>query len=98
MESIPSLGGERIPCMHSRLRPIYALKMYPGGVNTFGGPRRNEKGQIVRPDGSVIHGLYGAGKMGSVLGFLYSGGGWNICECVVSGRLAADNAVMEEGE
>lgn len=75
--------------------PYYALKMYPGGVNTFGGPRRNAKGQIVRPDGTAITGLYGAGEMGSVLGFLYSGGGWNVCECVVSGRLAADNAVQE---
>lgn len=75
--------------------PYYALKMYPGGVNTFGGPRRNAKGQIVRPDGSAIKGLYGAGEMGSVLGFLYAGGGWNICEIVCSGRLASDNAVLD---
>lgn len=75
--------------------PYYALKVYPGGVNTFGGPRRNAKGQIVRPDGTAIPGLYGAGEMGSVLGFLYSGGGWNVCELVCSGRLAADNAVLE---
>lgn len=75
--------------------PFYALKLYPGGVNTFGGPRRNAKGQIVRPDGEAIPGLYGAGEMGSVLGFLYSGGGWNVCELVCSGRLAADNAVQE---
>ncbi|AGA67897.1 succinate dehydrogenase/fumarate reductase flavoprotein subunit [Desulfitobacterium dichloroeliminans LMG P-21439] len=75
--------------------PYYALKLYPGGVNTFGGPRRNAKSQIVRPDGTEIPHLYGTGEMGSILGFLYSGGGWNICECVTSGQLAADNAVNE---
>lgn len=75
--------------------PYYALKMYPGGVNTFGGPRRNDKSQIVRPDGTAIPHLYGTGEMGSVLGFLYSGGGWNICECVVSGMMSADNAINE---
>lgn len=75
--------------------PFYALKMYPGGLNTFGGPRRNAKGQIVRPDGSAIKGLYGAGEMGSILGLLYTGGGWNLSECIVSGRLAADNAALE---
>lgn len=76
--------------------PYYALKMYPGGVNTFGGPRRNAKGQIVKPDGQPVGHLYGTGEMGSVQGFLYSGGGWNICEIVVSGQIAANNAVEEE--
>lgn len=75
--------------------PFYALKLYPGGVNTFGGPRRNGKGQIVKPDGEAIPGLYGTGEMGSILGFLYSGGGWNISEVVCSGRIAGDNAVNE---
>ena len=75
--------------------PYYALKMYPGGVNTFGGPKRNSKSQIVRPDGQPVGRLYGVGEMGSVLGFIYSGGGWNICEIIVSGHLAAEHAVQE---
>ena len=76
--------------------PYYALRMSPGGVNTFGGPRRNAKGQIVKPDGEPVGHLYGTGEMGSILGFLYAGGGWNLCEISTSGRLAADNAVLEE--
>lgn len=75
--------------------PFYALKMYPGGVNTFGGPRRNAKGQIVRPNGEPVGRLYGVGELGSVQGFLYSGGGWNICEIATSGQLAAEFASQE---
>jgi succinate dehydrogenase/fumarate reductase flavoprotein subunit len=75
--------------------PYYALKMYPGGVNTFGGPARNAKSQIIKPDGSPVGRLYGVGEMGSVLGYLYSGGGWNICEIIVSGHLAAEFAIQE---
>jgi len=76
--------------------PFYALKMYPGGVNTFGGPKRNGKSQIVDVHGNPIPHLYGTGEMGSVIGYLYSGGGWNICEVVVSGQLAAEFSVQEE--
>ncbi|MDR2957798.1 MAG: FAD-binding protein [Coriobacteriales bacterium] len=75
--------------------PYYALKMYPGGVNTFGGPKRNGKSQIVDVHGKAIPHLYGAGEMGSVLGFLYSGGGWNICEIITSGHIVAENAILE---
>ena len=75
--------------------PFYAVKLYPGGVNTFGGPRRNAKGQIVHVNGNVIPHLYGAGEMGSIQGFLYSGGGWNFCELITSGQIAGINAAAE---
>lgn len=91
----PDFGRSEATLFPLTKAPYYALKMYPGGVNTFGGPRRNAKSQLVRPDGSVIPHLYGTGEMGSVQGFLYSGGGWNICECVVSGLLTADTAINE---
>ena len=93
----PDFGRPAGDLVELKTGPFYAVKLYPGGVNTLGGPRRNAKGQIVRPDGSVIGGLYGAGEMGSVLGFLYAGGGWNITEIVTSGRLAAKYAAQEAG-
>ncbi len=76
--------------------PFYALKMYPGNYNTFGGPRRDPRGRIVNVRGEVIPGLFGAGELGSVLGFLYIGGGWNICEQIASGRIAGEEAAAQE--
>ena len=35
-------------------RPFYAVELSPSMLNTQGGPRRNEKGQIVRPNGTPI--------------------------------------------
>lgn len=93
--SDPEFGRSEKTLLPVETPPYYALKLHPGGVNTFGGPKRNAKGQIVKPDGTPVGRLYGAGEMGSVNGFLYNGGGWNVCELVCSGQLAADNAVME---
>jgi succinate dehydrogenase/fumarate reductase flavoprotein subunit len=88
--------GRRGPSLQKLAQaPYYALKMYPGGVNTFGGPRRNAKSQIVRPDHKPIGRLYSAGELGSILGFLYAGGGWNFCELVVSGQIAGKHAAAE---
>src|ERR1019366_1856469 len=72
--------------------PYYGAAIYPIIVNTQGGPRRNARGQILRPDGSPIAGLYGAGELGSVWSRLYPGAG-NLCECIVSGRLAVRSAL-----
>lgn len=76
--------------------PYYAFKMYPGCWNTFGGPKRDPRGHILDVHGDVIPGLFGAGECGSVLGFLYAGGGWNIMEGVASGRLAGEEAAAQE--
>ncbi len=75
--------------------PFYAVRMYPGGPNTQGGPRRNAKAQIVRPDGTPIPHLYSAGELGSMYGIQYPGGG-NVAECFVYGRIAGRNAAAEE--
>ncbi|MCL2151197.1 MAG: FAD-binding protein [Coriobacteriia bacterium] len=91
----PELGRSGNSLQPLGTPPYYALKMYPGGVNTFGGPKRNGKGQIVDVHGQAIPHLYGGGEMGSVIGFLYSGGGWNICEIITSGQIAAENAMAE---
>ena len=71
--------------------PYYAVKLWPGGPNTQGGPRRNYKSQILNVEGEPIDGLYGAGELGSVFGMLYTGGG-NIAECISFGRIAGERA------
>ncbi|MBI2907460.1 MAG: FAD-binding protein [Chloroflexi bacterium] len=71
--------------------PYYAVKLWPGGANTQGGPRRNAKAEVLNPDGEPIPGLYSAGELGSIYGMLYPGAG-NLGECVAFGRIAGQNA------
>ncbi len=75
--------------------PFYAIKLWPGSANTLGGPRRNQKGQIINVNGEVIPRLYSAGELGSWWGMLYQSGG-NIAECIASGRIASMYATKEK--
>ena len=75
-------------------KPFYAVELSPSMLNTQGGPRRNEKGQIVRPDGTPIARLYSAGELGSIYSYLYQGTG-NIGECLAFGRISGRNAAAE---
>ena len=74
--------------------PYYAIELSPSMLNTQGGPRRNERGQIVRPNGSPIPRLYSAGELGSIYSYLYQGTG-NIGECLAFGRISGRNAAAE---
>jgi succinate dehydrogenase/fumarate reductase flavoprotein subunit len=74
--------------------PFYAIELSPAMLNTQGGPRRNARGQIVRPDDTPIPRLYSAGELGSIYSYLYQGTG-NIGECLAFGRISARNAVAE---
>jgi hypothetical protein len=74
--------------------PFYAIELSPSMLNTQGGPRRNEKAQIVRPDGTPIPRLYSAGELGSIYSYLYQGTG-NIGECLAFGRISGRNAAAE---
>lgn len=74
--------------------PYYAVELSPSMLNTQGGPRRNEKGQVVRPDGTPVPRLYSAGELGSIYSYLYQGTG-NIGECLVFGRISGRNAAAE---
>ena len=71
--------------------PYYAMKLWPCLLNTQGGPRRNVKGEVLYPDGNPIPGLYSAGELGSLFGFLYQGAG-NLAECLAFGRIAGREA------
>ncbi len=75
--------------------PFFAIRLFPGGSNTLGGPRRNGRAQVLNPFGQPIPGLYAAGECGSVFGMLYPAGGGNLAECIAFGRIAAENAVKE---
>lgn len=74
--------------------PYYAVKCLPEVLNTDGGPRRNEKAQILDFDGNPIPHLYSSGEFGSVWCDKYQGAG-NISECLAFGRIAARNVLTE---
>ncbi|MFC1918395.1 FAD-dependent oxidoreductase [Chloroflexota bacterium] len=76
-------------------KPFYAIEVSPAFINTQGGPRRNGKGQILRPDGSPIRRLYSAGELGSIHSFLYQAAG-NLGECLAFGRISGRNAATEK--
>ena len=46
--------------------PFYAIPCIPEILNTDGGPRRNEKAQILDVDGEPIPNLYSSGEFGSI--------------------------------
>jgi hypothetical protein len=73
--------------------PFYGVRVHPTLVNTQGGPRRNERGAILRPDGSELAGLFGAGELGSIWNRLYPGAG-NVCECLVYGQISGRSAAL----
>lgn len=75
--------------------PFYGVKMWPGLNNTYGGPRRNAKAQIVDVDGNPIPRLYSSGELGSLY-VQYPQGGANVGECLAFGRIAGENAAKEE--
>lgn len=75
--------------------PFYAMRLWPGGPNTQGGPQRNAKAQIVNVNGEAIPRLYSAGELGSIYGMLYPVGGGNIAEVIAFGRIAGENASQE---
>jgi succinate dehydrogenase/fumarate reductase flavoprotein subunit len=74
--------------------PFYAVELAPSMLNTQGGPRRNARAQIVRPDSTPIPRLYSAGELGSIYSYLYQGTG-NIGECLAFGRIAGRHAAAE---
>ena len=75
--------------------PYYCIALWPGGPNTSGGPRRNERAQIVDVFGNPIPGLYEAGELGEAVGALYPANGGNISDALCFGRIAVESALAE---
>ena len=88
----PSLGPVR-------KAPFYAVKMVPGDLGTKGGIDTDASGRALRPDGSVIEGLYAAGNTSApVMGHTYAGPGATIGPALVFGYLAALDAAARTGQ
>jgi 3-oxosteroid 1-dehydrogenase len=79
--------------------PFYAVKIVPGDLGTKGGVVTDERARALRPDGSVIEGLYAAGNASAaVMGHTYAGAGSTIGPAMVFGYLAAlDLAAADAG-
>ena len=75
--------------------PYYAAKLYPALLNTQGGPRRNQLGQVLNPFKQPIPRLYSAGELGSMWGHIYQGA-CNNSEACVFGRIAGRTAAAEK--
>ncbi len=81
------------PSLHSIDQgPFYAVKIVPGDLGTKGGIVTDERARALRPDGSVIEGLYAAGNCSSaVMGHTYAGPGATIGPALTFGYLAAED-------
>jgi 3-oxosteroid 1-dehydrogenase len=76
--------------------PFYAVKIVPGDLGTKGGIVTDEQARALRPDGTVIPGLYAAGNASSaVMGHTYAGPGATIGPAMVFGYLAAQSIAAE---
>jgi 3-oxosteroid 1-dehydrogenase len=81
------------PSLHRIDRaPFYAVKIVPGDLGTNGGLLTDSRARVLRPDGSVIEGLYAAGNVSAaVMGHTYAGPGATIGPAMVFGYLAAED-------
>jgi 3-oxosteroid 1-dehydrogenase len=70
--------------------PFYAVSMYPSDVGTAGGLVTDEYARVLKPDGSVIKGLYATGNStAAVFGRCYPGAGASISASFIFGFIAA---------
>jgi len=74
--------------------PFYAVPVVPGDVGTFGGVVTDCHARVLRPDGTVIPGLYATGTTtASVMGRAYPGAGGSIGPSFTWGYVAARHAL-----
>lgn len=71
--------------------PLSAIRMHPGVATASGGPRRDERARVLRPDRTPVPGLYAAGAAGAVWGHLTEHGG-GLTDAIVFGRIAGADA------
>lgn len=79
------------------LRPLkgtlYAVRVVNADLGTCGGLVADEKARVLRPDGSVIEGLYAIGNAAAnAFGKTYPGAGATIGQGLVFGMIAAEHA------
>ena len=76
--------------------PFYFGDVWPVVSNTQGALAHDVEQRVLDPYGAPIEGLYVAGELGSIWGYLYLSGG-NLVECFISGRIAAEHAAARAG-
>jgi succinate dehydrogenase/fumarate reductase flavoprotein subunit len=71
--------------------PYYGFKSTPGIVYTCGGPRRNERSEVLDVHGRVIKRLFAAGEISSSYSWCMDGG-MMIADALAFGRIAGRSA------
>lgn len=69
--------------------PFYAMRIDPGDFGTRGGMVTNTKAQVMKPDGSVIPGLYAIGNCSAAILSTYPGPGATLGPAMTFAYLAA---------
>lgn len=83
----PNLGRVEKP-------PFYAIEIVPVDVGTAGGITADERGRVLRADGSVVPGLYACGNSTAPFaGRAYPGAGTSVAAAMVFGYIAAKDAL-----
>ncbi|MCP5432460.1 MAG: FAD-binding protein [Alphaproteobacteria bacterium] len=72
--------------------PYYGAPVWPIVSNTQGGPVHDEHWRVLDAFGAPIPGLYEAGELGGIFGFLYLAGG-NLAECYIGAKRATAHAL-----
>lgn len=76
--------------------PYYAFQIFPGDLGTKGGLLTDENARVLRPDGTVIEGLYACGNASaSVMGNDYAGPGATIGPAMTFGYVAGQHAAAD---
>lgn len=85
------------PCVASLDRgPYYAVKLLMGDLGTFAGIRTDERGRVLRADGSAVPGLFAVGNDAlSVMGGSYPGGGITLGPAMTFGYIAGRHLVAQ---
>ncbi len=88
------------PCLAPiRKGPFYAMRMDAGDIGTKGGLLTNERGCVVREDGSEIKGLYAIGNCSaSVMGTTYPGAGATLGPAMTFGYIAAHDLAKQTAD
>ncbi|MET9894677.1 3-oxosteroid 1-dehydrogenase [Streptomyces sp. NPDC006465] len=72
------------------LPPFHAFRIVPGDLGTKGGLVTDARARVLRPDGTLIPGLYAAGNASAaVMGHSYAGAGSTIGPAMTFGYIAA---------
>jgi 3-oxosteroid 1-dehydrogenase len=78
--------------------PYYAFRIVLGDLGTSGGLRTDEYARVLRPDDTVVPGLYAVGNTSAaVMGRSYAGAGATIGPAMTFGFVAANHAARQAG-